>query len=114
MKFIENLKKATENAFHTVTKKTGEFVEDSKTKYSIFDLKNEIEKIANLQADDDEIFELRQSIRRASESKYHNGTITMSELLRDILNENNAIQTRTIHQLDMLRNIYELKTSLNQ
>ena len=45
MKFIENLKKATENAFYTVTKKTGEFVEDSKTKYSIFDLKNEIEKI---------------------------------------------------------------------
>ncbi len=45
MKFIENLKKATENAFHTVTKKTGEFVEDSKTKYSIFDLKNEIEKL---------------------------------------------------------------------
>ncbi len=77
-------------------------------------LKNEIEKMANLQADDDEIVELRQSIRRASESKYHNGTITMSELLRDILNENNAIQTRTIHQLDMLRNIYELKTSLNQ
>ena len=44
MKFVENLKKAAENTFHTVTKKTGEFVEDSKTKYSIFDLKNEIEK----------------------------------------------------------------------
>lgn len=45
MKFVENLKKAAENTFHTVTKKTGEFVEDSKTKYSIFDLKNEIEKV---------------------------------------------------------------------
>ncbi len=45
MKFVENLKKAAENTFHTVTKKTGEFVEDSKTKYSIFDLKNEIEKL---------------------------------------------------------------------
>ncbi len=45
MKFIENLKKAAENTFHVVTKKTGELVEDSKTKYSIFDLKNEIEKV---------------------------------------------------------------------
>lgn len=44
MKFVENLKKAAENTFHAVTKKTGEIVEDSKTKYSIFDLKNEIEK----------------------------------------------------------------------
>lgn len=45
MKFIENLKKAAENTIQVVSQKTGEFVEDSKTKYSIFDLKNEIEKI---------------------------------------------------------------------
>ncbi|MBR5614835.1 MAG: zinc-ribbon domain-containing protein [Clostridia bacterium] len=44
MKFIENLKKAAENTVNTVAKKTGELVEDSKTKYSIFDLNNEIEK----------------------------------------------------------------------
>lgn len=44
MKFIENLRKAAENTIQTVTRKTGEIVEDSKTKYSIFDLKNEIEK----------------------------------------------------------------------
>jgi vacuolar-type H+-ATPase subunit I/STV1 len=45
MRFIENLKKAAENTIQVVSKKTGEIVEDSKTKYSIFDLKNEIEKI---------------------------------------------------------------------
>ncbi len=44
MKFVENIKKVAENTFYTVTKKTGEIVEDSKTKYSIFDLKNEMEK----------------------------------------------------------------------
>ena len=31
-------------------KKTGEIVEDSKTKYSIFDLNNEIEKIKGMYA----------------------------------------------------------------
>ncbi len=44
MKFLENLKKAAENTVKIVSQKTGEIVEDSKTKYSIFDLKNEIEK----------------------------------------------------------------------
>ncbi len=44
MKFVENLKKAAENTFNVVAKKTGEIVSDSKVKYSIFDLKNEIEK----------------------------------------------------------------------
>ncbi len=45
MKFFENAKIAAEKTFNTVAKKTGELVEDSKTKYSIFDLNNEIEKI---------------------------------------------------------------------
>ena len=45
MNFFENLKKAAGKGFNAVAKKTGEIVEDSKTKYSIFDLKNEIEKV---------------------------------------------------------------------
>ncbi len=45
MKFFENVKIAAEKTVSTVAKKTGEIVEDSKTKYSIFDLNNEIEKI---------------------------------------------------------------------
>ncbi len=45
MKFFENVKIAAEKTVNTVAKKTGEIVEDSKTKYSIFDLNNDIEKI---------------------------------------------------------------------
>ena len=77
-------------------------------------IEQEIEKMTQLNADDNEIVALRKSIRQASESKYQNGTITMSELLRDITNENNAIQQRTLHELDLLRNIYDLKLTLNQ
>ena len=77
-------------------------------------IEQEIEKMSQLKADDNEIVELRKSIRKTSESKYQNGTITMSDLLRDITNENNAIQTRTLHELDLLRKIYDLKLTLNQ
>jgi len=45
MRFVDNLKKAITDTAGIAAKKTGEFVENSKTKYSIYDLKNEIEKL---------------------------------------------------------------------
>ncbi len=45
MNFFENLKKAVTDTAEVAVKKTGDLVETSKTKYSIYDLKNEIEKI---------------------------------------------------------------------
>lgn len=45
MDFKYNLKKAIADTAQTVAQKTGELVECSKTKYSIYDLNNEIEKV---------------------------------------------------------------------
>ena len=45
MDFMDNVKKAITDTAKIAAQKTGEFVENSKTKYSIYDLKNEIEKI---------------------------------------------------------------------
>ena len=45
MKFFENFKIAAKKTIDVAAKKTGEIVEDSKTKYGIFDLNNEINKI---------------------------------------------------------------------
>lgn len=45
MNFMENVKKVITDSANVVAKKTGTFVEKSKTKYSIYDLKNEVEKI---------------------------------------------------------------------
>ena len=45
MDFMENLKKAVTDTAQTAVKKTEKFVDDSKTKYSIYDLKNDIEKL---------------------------------------------------------------------
>ena len=53
-------------------------------------------------------------MRKASESKYRNGVITVNDLLRDIVNENNAVLGRSKHELEMLKNIYDLKMELNQ
>lgn len=77
-------------------------------------IQKEIDRMYDLKASDDEIVRLRESVRKASESKYRNGMITVNDLLRDIINENNAMVERSRHELELLKNIYDLKVVLNQ
>ncbi len=77
-------------------------------------IQNEIDRMYEMKASDDEIVRLRESVRKVSESKYRNGIITVNDLLRDIMNENKAKVERSRHELELLRNIYDLKVVLNQ
>lgn len=45
MDYLTNLKKTTTDVTYKVVKKTEEFIETSKLKYRIYDLKMEIEKV---------------------------------------------------------------------
>ena len=65
-------------------------------------------------ADDDEIIRLRENIRRAAERpKWRNGTLTVTDLLREITNENLARRTKALHEVQLLMNIWQLKYTLN-
>ena len=72
-----------------------------------------IDKMRKVMVDDDEIIRLRTSVRRSSEAKYANGTITVNDLLRDITTESQAQLNKSLHELDWLKNIYELKNTVN-
>jgi outer membrane protein TolC len=72
-----------------------------------------IEKMRMIMSDDDEMIALRTAIRRASEAQYANGTITVNDLLRDITAENQALLHKSLHELEWLQNIYELKYTRN-
>lgn len=63
---------------------------------------------------DDEIIRLRENIRRAAEAKVENGILTVTDLLREITNENLARQTKALHEIQLLMNIEQLKFTLNQ
>lgn len=63
--------------------------------------------------DDDEIIKLRTNIRQAAEAKVANGTLTVTEMLREITAENMARQTKALHEIQLLMNIYELKYTTN-
>jgi len=75
--------------------------------------RNAIEKMNKIMVDDSEIIKLRTSIREASEAKYTNGTITVSELLRDIIAENQSMQSKALHEIEWLKNLYDLSNTLN-
>lgn len=64
-------------------------------------------------ANDDEIIRLRENIRRAAEAKVENGTLTVTDMLREITNENLARRTKALHEVQLLMNIWQLKYTLN-
>lgn len=63
--------------------------------------------------DDNEIIRLRTSIRRAAEVKVANGTLTVTEMLRELTNESLARQTKAMHEVQLLMDIYQLKYTTN-
>lgn len=63
---------------------------------------------------DDEIVLLRTSVRQAAESKLSHGIIDVNDLLKEINAENSAQTQRTIHEIQMLKEMYELSFTINQ
>lgn len=74
----------------------------------------DVAKYARLIGADDEIITLRETIRRAAESKYENGTISVSDLLREIAAEHLAQQTKRLHEIQLLAAEYSLETALGK
>ena len=63
---------------------------------------------------DDEIIALRRSVRQASEAKMANGTLSGTDLTRDIHAEQAAILAKAQHELEMLLAVYGRKNATNE
>lgn len=77
-------------------------------------LTEEIARYRQLMADDDEIISLRSSVRKAAESKLSHGIIDVNDLVREINQENAAKVQRSMHEIQMLKKIYDNKFTTNQ
>ncbi|MDD3787927.1 MAG: TolC family protein [Petrimonas sp.] len=73
----------------------------------------EIEKYRKTMKDDDEIIRLRKLIREAAEAKVENGTMTVSDMLQEVTAEEAAKQAKTLHQIQYLMSVYNLKYTTN-
>jgi len=72
-----------------------------------------IERYKKLMAHDGEIISLRRSVRKAAESKLAHGIIDVNDLVREINQENAACVQQSVHEIEMLKEIYDNKYTTN-
>ena len=73
----------------------------------------EIARYRQLMADDEEIIALRSAVRKAAESKLAHGIIDVNDLLGEINRENAARLQQSMHEIEMLKEIYDNKFTTN-
>ncbi len=73
----------------------------------------EISRYKQLMNDDAEIISLRAAVRKAAESKLSHGIIDVNDLLREINQENAARVQHSMHEIEMLKEIYDNKITTN-
>ncbi len=73
----------------------------------------EIQRYFKTVEDDERIVELRENIRESTAAGVENGTKNASDLITEINKENVARKQLIMHQIEMMKAIYELKTIKN-
>ena len=73
-----------------------------------------IERYQKLMAHDGEIISLRQAVRKAAESKLAHGIIDVNDLVREINQENAACVQQSVHEIEMLKEIYDNKYTIGE
>ena len=73
----------------------------------------EVERYSQLMAADEEIISLREKVRRAAESKLSHGIIDVNDLVKEINSENAARVQQSIHEIELLKSVYDLKYTTN-
>lgn len=101
---IEVNKKTTE-----IQKETFLFNTDLKSKQQ----KTEINKLQSTISSDDEIIRLRENIKKSASIKVDNGTLTVTDLIREINAEDQAKQLKSLHEIQLIMNVYQLKNNVN-
>jgi len=107
----KNDKKLLDNSLQNVAVQKETFLFNTNLKMT--QQSNEIDKIKQLMRDDDEIIRLRTNIKKASEVKVEHGTLSVTDLLRDINSEDQAKQSKVLHEIQLLISIYNYKNSTN-
>lgn len=75
-------------------------------------MRGAVDKARTLLDRDREIIALQESVRAAGEEQYRNGTISMTDLMKRIDDEYNAKVSESIHEIQLLMAIYDLKNCM--
>lgn len=73
-----------------------------------------INQYRKMMEEDVDIIQLRTSVRKSAETQLEHGVIDVNDLLQEITRENQARIDHSFHEVEMLKNIYELRNTINQ
>ena len=108
---LRNRRKTLQNNIRRVETQRETFLFDTSLDVVLKD--ETVRKYAEQLKYDDEIIRLKQSIRQASEKKMAGGTLSGTDLMRDINAEQQARQDKILHEMQLLLAIYDLKYITN-
>ncbi len=74
---------------------------------------NEIDRLKSQLKSDDEIISLRNNIRKSAEVKVENGTLTVTDLLRELNAESQARQSKSLHEIQLYIAVYQQLNTTN-
>jgi outer membrane protein TolC len=81
------------------------------TKVSLKSQTNEVIKLQDVMASDDEIISLREKITETASAQLENGVITSNDYLREVTAEDQARQNRIMHEIQLLLAQYNVHTT---
>jgi outer membrane protein TolC len=74
---------------------------------------NEIDRLKSQLKSDDEIISLRNNIRKSAEVKVENGTLSVTDLLREMNAESQAKQAKSLHEIQLYISVYQQLNTTN-
>lgn len=80
---------------------------------SISQTDGEVMRLREQMKDDHKIIELRGNIKRSAEAKAAAGTMSITDMLREVTAENAAIATEKLHGIELLMNMYIIQNKAN-
>lgn len=83
------------------------------TRAEMIQARAEVDRIRQEIEDDEEIIRLRGQIRRSAESRVSNGTLSVLDMLRMVLDEDQARQSKATHEIELLQAQYRMKRIWN-
>lgn len=72
-----------------------------------------IQSLRQQMKEDEEIIRLRENIRRSAQAKVANGTMSVSDMLKEITAENLARQAKAVHEVQLLMHLHQRKHLTN-
>lgn len=74
----------------------------------------EIERYRSLLVTDDQLIALRTEVKQTAWAQLQNGVLTIHEYIRELNEENQARQNKSLHQIELLNIAYHKKTTLGE